>query len=58
MQTAFACGLRRGRFSNRRRFGAVRPEPEEAPPCCDPSQLAPFGGFGLAIRQTLHALKG
>lgn len=58
MQTAFACGLRRWRLTNRRRFVAVRPEPEEAPQCCDRSQLARLGDYGLAIRQTLRALKG
>lgn len=58
MQTPFACGLRRGRSSNRHRFGAIRPEPEEAPPCCDGSQLARLGDYGLAIRQTLRAQKG
>jgi hypothetical protein len=58
MQTPFACGLRHERSSDRYRFGYYRPEPEEAPPCCDRSQLARLGDYGLAIRQTLRALKG
>ncbi len=58
MQTPFACGLRRGRLSNRRRFGSHRPEPEEAPQRSGRPQLARLGDYGLAIRQTLRAQKG
>jgi hypothetical protein len=58
MQTSFACGLRRGRFSNRHRFAVFRYKPEGVPQRCDRSQLAAFGIYGIAIRQTLRAMKG
>jgi len=58
MQTAFACGLRHWRLSNRHRFGSHRPEPEEVPQHCDRSQFATAGDYRLAIRQTFRAQKG